>query len=354
MKNRFFLGIFILFILLYACAPQQPEIKVPASEVEKDMTSPIKTVTIQDIVNNINEFVDVEVKVTGKLIFRGTSYFQPKFGEFVLTDNNNDIPVTVWLPLEVPPPLEQSKKESLPLAMRDYLDKTINAQGVIKKSNERFYLDVIKATIAEKEPILKIISPKDNELIKSSKVTVEVKAENFNIVPVGEPVKEGEGHFHVWLGSERKLGPQTSFTFDNIVSGKHTIVAELVKSDHSSLSPKVTKTVTVNVESDYVPKEEMQQVGVSEFTVESDDNGFYPSKVQAKVGDTVKINFKFRDDSIYFAGLDVKGPFSTIQYKLKSPQPVTREFTMKEETKITSWWPASGVKKATLTVEVAK
>ena len=61
-------------------------------------------------------------------------------------------------------------------------------------------------------------------------------------------------HFHVWLDSEKKLGPQTAFTFDKIISGKHTIVAELVKSDHSSLNPKITKTITINVESNYFPE----------------------------------------------------------------------------------------------------
>ena len=206
----------------------------------------------------------------------------------------------------------------------------------------------------KKSPILTIISPKGSEVIKNSKVTVELKAENFNLVPVGEPVKDGEGHFHVWLDSERKLGSQTAFTFENVVSGRHSIVAELVKSDHSSLSPKVTKSIDINVESDYAaPKAEVQH-GIAEFTVESDDKGFYPGTVKAKIGDKVIIHFKFRDDSIYFAGLDVKGPFQDINYKLKGEQPVTREFTMKDETRITSWWPAAGVKKATLTIEVAK
>ena len=203
-------------------------------------------------------------------------------------------------------------------------------------------------------PTLTIVSPIDNELIKSSKVTVGLKAENFNLVPVSNPVKDGEGHFHVWLDSERKLGPQTAFTFENVVSGRHSIVAELVKSDHSSLSPKVTKSIAINVESDYIPPQPVQQQGVAEFTVESDDKGFYPGAIKAKIGDKVIIHFKFRDDSIYFAGLDVKGPFDDINYKLKGEQPITREFTMKDETRITSWWPAAGVKKATLTVEIAK
>ena len=214
---------------------------------------------------------------------------------------------------------------------------------------------VKKVIVAEpKNPILHIISPKDNEIIESSKVTVKLDVENFNIVPIGSAVKEGEGHFHVWFDSEKKITTDKIITFDKVVSGKHSIVGELLKSDHSSLSPKVTKTIIINVESDYVPLQPKPQQGISEFTIEADDNGFYPNKAQAKIGDKVIIHFKFRDSSIYFAGLDIKGPFPDIKYKLKGEQPITAEFIMKDETKITSYWPASGVKKATLIVEVEK
>ena len=262
MNNKYLLTMSIsLLILVFACTSKQPE--VPKPEIKVPTTS-IKTVTIQDIVDNPN--------------------------------------------------IERQK---------------VN-------------------------PKLIIASPKDGELIKSSKVTVELKAENLNIVPIGEPVKEEEGHFHVWLDSEKIVTVDRIVTFENIVSGKHTITAEIVKSDHSTLSPRITKAITINVESDYVPKVESPQQSINEFTVEADDNGFYPNKLQAKVGDKVNINFNFRDNAIYFAGLDIKGPFPTIQYKLKGEQPLTAEFTMKDETKITSYWHSSGVKKADLIVEVVK
>lgn len=206
----------------------------------------------------------------------------------------------------------------------------------------------------QSDPVLNIISPKDGELIKNSNVMIQLSAENFKIVLIGQPVKEGEGHFHVWLDSDRKVTTEKIFVFEDISSGRHSIVAELVKSDHSSLNPKITKALNINVESDYVPPQQAQEAGVSEFDVEADDHGFYPSTIKAKIGDKVKINFKFRDSSIYYAGLDIKGPFEDIKYKLKGEQPITREFTMKGETKITSYWPASGVKKATLIVEVEK
>ncbi len=99
-------------------------------------------------------------------------------------------------------------------------------------------------------------------------------------------------------------------------------------------------------------KQEAKQVDISEFTVESDDNGFSPNRIKVKVGDKVKINFKFNDNEIYFAGLDIKGPFPDLKYKLKGQQPLIAEFTMKEETRITSWWPSSGVKKGDLIVQV--
>lgn len=212
-----------------------------------------------------------------------------------------------------------------------------------------------KVAVTEtKAPELKIISPTDSELIKNSKVTAQVTPENFKIVPIGSPVKAGEGHFHIWLDSDKKVTTDSTVTFENIVSGRHQVVAELVNSDHSSLIPKVTQTILVNVESDYVPQEPVQQPGVREYTVEADDNDFYPNKIQAKIGETVKINFMFKDSSIYYGGMDVKGPFEDVKYKLKGEQPITREFTMKSETIIKSFWPATGVKKAELTVEVEK
>ncbi len=219
-------------------------------------------------------------------------------------------------------------------------------------ANERA---VEKVAEIPKTHSLEKISTKDYETIKSSKIIIELKAENFALVPIGSPVKDDEGHFHVWLDSDKKLGPQTTFTFENITSGKHSIVAELVKSDHSSLNPKITKSVIINVESDYIPKvEARQESNTKEFTVDADDKGFYPNRLQAKIGDLIKINFKFKDESIYYGGLDVKGPFEIVKYRLKGEQPIAREFSLKEEAKITSYWPSTGVKKADLIIEVDK
>ena len=233
-------------------------------------------------------------------------------------------------------------------------NEPVQKQATPVKDMEKDYTPKpVEGSAKSDNPTLIIASPENNGLIKSSKVGVELDAENFNIVPVGQPVKDNEGHFHVWLDSEKKVTAEKTAIFENVTSGKHVIVAELVKSDHSSLNPRVIETITINIESDYVPLQPVKQ-GSSEFTVEADDHGFYPNKIQAKIGDTVKINFKFNDDSIYYGGLDVKGPFQIIKYRLKGTQPMTAEFVMNEGSKITSYWPSSGVRKADLIVEVAK
>lgn len=200
-------------------------------------------------------------------------------------------------------------------------------------------------------PALNIISPIESELIKNSTVIVKLQAVNFNIVPIGVPVKENEGHFHVWLDSEKRITSENIVAFENVYSGRHSVVAELVKSNHSSLSPKVVKSIAFNVEAP-----EAKQVGgyLREYTIEADDRGFYPSKIMSKVGDNVTIQFKFRDHLIYYAGLDVIGPFPDIKYKLGDAQPINRSFIMLEETIIKSFWPSTGVKKAQLIVEVEK
>lgn len=235
---------------------------------------------------------------------------------------------------------------------------TIKAQFMMSNNTVLPYSDTIKiyvnSGLQKPVPSLKITYPKKGGLVIGAKVLVEVQAENFKIVPVGQPVKDGEGHFHVWLGSEKKVSHQNNFTFDDVVSGKYLATAELVKSDHTSLSPRVTDSITINVESDYVPKTGIKQEGVKEYTVEADDYDFYPNRLKAKINETVRISFKFRDSSIYYAGLDIRGPFDDIIYKLRGTQPVTREFIMSDETRISSYWPSSGVKKADLIVEIEK
>lgn len=206
-------------------------------------------------------------------------------------------------------------------------------------------------------PTLDVISPLESELVKNSTIIVKLQAENFNVVPIGSPVKENEGHFHVWLDSEKRVITDSILVFEGISSGRHSIVAELVKSNHSSLSPKVIKSVNFNVEAPGKESKQEQEIlkrHLREYTIEADDRGFYPSRIMSKVGDNVSISFNFRDHLIYYAGLDVYGPFPDVKYKRGDEQPINRNFIMLEETIIRSFWPSTGVKKAELIVEVER
>ena len=200
-------------------------------------------------------------------------------------------------------------------------------------------------------PSVKILFPEEGQIIKNLTIDVKVGADNFNVVPVGSHVKEGEGHFHVWLDSEMKIGAYNDFIFENLSEGRHSITAELVMSNHSSLNPRAIKTISVNVEPEI---SEGLQPESKEFSAEADDYGFYPGNFSAKLNDKIKINFKFRDDKIYYGGLDIKGPFDAVKYRHGNTQPMIAEFVLNDNTKITSYWPASGVRKADLMVNVEK
>ncbi|MEK6946867.1 MAG: hypothetical protein AABX32_04635 [Nanoarchaeota archaeon] len=232
-----------------------------------------------------------------------------------------------------------------------------DSQGPIGAAGES-YIRTTSVEIGSNErmlpPSILILSPKENQLIKNSTVNVKVYADNFRIVPIGSPVKNGEGHFQVWLDSDGKIGAYNNFTFENVSSGRHSIVAELVMSNHSSLNPRIIKTISINVESDAVLKVGIQQPGVEEFAVESDDFGFYPNSLTARINDTVIIDFRFRNATMYFAGIDIQGPFPTVKYRHGGKQPITAEFVMKGDTKITSYWPSTGIKKADLMVNAEK
>ncbi|MEW6722265.1 MAG: hypothetical protein AB1324_03315 [Candidatus Micrarchaeota archaeon] len=90
-----------------------------------------------------------------------------------------------------------------------------------------------------------------------------------------------------------------------------------------------------------------------EFTVEADDNAFYPpSPIQVNEGDMVKITFVVRSSNVYFGGLDFRSPkFKTAA--LKPGESGSVEFVADESFTITSYWPASGVRKSDLSVEVS-
>jgi hypothetical protein len=93
--------------------------------------------------------------------------------------------------------------------------------------------------------------------------------------------------------------------------------------------------------------EQSIQTQVFEFTLEADDSGFYPqSTIEVPKGSKVKITFVVRTSNVYYGGLDFRSPkFETRQ--VRPGEKATVEFVADESFTFTSYWPISGVQKAT-------
>jgi len=95
-----------------------------------------------------------------------------------------------------------------------------------------------------------------------------------------------------------------------------------------------------------------QTSSVKEFSIEADDYGLYPSSIEVKKGDKVKITFKVKDEETYFAGLDFRSSVFGDTEKVAPGETKTVEFTAEETFEFKSYWPASDTLKATGTVTV--
>src|SRR3989338_5475731 len=209
---------------------------------------------------------------------------------------------------------------------------------------------------AKPVPSLSILYPKESQLVKNSTVVAAVEISNFTIVPLDRQPRDYHGHIHYWLDGVKIISEKKSEVFYDVAHGNHKITVELVKSNHSSLNPQVIKSVDFEVELQSKDEVDAAESGLTsylrEYTIEADDYGFYPAKISAAIGDNVSIQFKFRDHLIYYAGLDIFGPFPDINYRKGINQPINRSFTINEKTIIKSFWPSSGVKKAEMIVEI--
>lgn len=91
---------------------------------------------------------------------------------------------------------------------------------------------------------------------------------------------------------------------------------------------------------------------VVEMRIEADDLGFYPGgAISFPSGTRVKLTFAVRTSNVYYGGLDFRSSkFSTTQ--ALPGQTATVEFIANSSFIITSYWPSSGVYKASLSVNV--
>ncbi|MFA4820114.1 MAG: PGF-pre-PGF domain-containing protein [Candidatus Aenigmatarchaeota archaeon] len=94
-------------------------------------------------------------------------------------------------------------------------------------------------------PSLTITLPTGGQIIYGATVTVTTSVSGFTLAAPTGTVVEGEGHLHMFLDDRAYvLSSASSYTFDNVPYGQHTLRVELHRGDHSALSPPVTKTVT--------------------------------------------------------------------------------------------------------------
>ncbi len=111
---------------------------------------------------------------------------------------------------------------------------------------------------------VKIIEPKDGSVLTASSIKVSINVSNFNIVAkLSETPVPGEGHIHYYLDAEPPTTPEQpavtepgtytattdiSYTWENVVAGRHTLAVQLVNNNHTPLEPPVIDTVQVTVE----------------------------------------------------------------------------------------------------------
>jgi hypothetical protein len=97
--------------------------------------------------------------------------------------------------------------------------------------------------------VLKIVSPKNGEMVKGSTVDLKVKLTGAKLVPATTgDIKPDEGHLHVSLdGKLISMTEGVEQKIPNLTPGNHTIEVEFVASDHVPFDPRVISGVVFEV-----------------------------------------------------------------------------------------------------------
>ena len=92
---------------------------------------------------------------------------------------------------------------------------------------------------------LKIVTPSEGQTIYGNRVPILFLIENFQLTDYQTNKKPvvGQSHIHLWL-DEQNPTPESAvklikdeFTYNDVPYGEHTLRAELVNNDHTSLKP---------------------------------------------------------------------------------------------------------------------
>ncbi len=110
-----------------------------------------------------------------------------------------------------------------------------------------FTIGAIRAAAAA-SPQLTILSPTTDQVITGQQVPVQLAVENYS-------PSSSFGHFHLWLDQVKPTKTSAiniaspTYTFTNVKAGRHTLLAEMVADNHSSLTPPATASVSFTTQS---------------------------------------------------------------------------------------------------------
>ncbi len=142
------------------------------------------------------------------------------------------------------------------------------------------------ASIELKNPNFVISSPKNGDVIKTNGTAIDVQISlsttDVVIKQPGGAAKSGEGHFHITLDNQAPLHVSAkTYTLQNVSVGEHILKIELVNNDHTSYSPKITKSVYFTVEKESMLEPKTVEVVIGDFS-------YTPNDITIKLGDSVK------------------------------------------------------------------
>ncbi|OGD92341.1 hypothetical protein A3H87_01880 [Candidatus Curtissbacteria bacterium RIFCSPLOWO2_02_FULL_42_37] len=100
-------------------------------------------------------------------------------------------------------------------------------------------------------PTLKVVTPSEGQTIYGNRIPILFSIENFQLADfqTNPNIVGGQGHIHLWLDDTNptresaKMLTSDNFAYSDVAHGNHSLRAELVNNNHSSLVPPITTTV---------------------------------------------------------------------------------------------------------------
>jgi plastocyanin len=139
--------------------------------------------------------------------------------------------------------------------------------------------------VTAKRPSFDILSPLEDATITITDTTtdlvVKLRPNNLALVNSGTKNKEGEGHFTITLDGNSVVTAETTYKFNNLSIGQHTLRVEVKQNDDTSYNPKIVKTITFTIAKEQLVAEpKTYEIGISNFA-------FSPAEITIAVNDTI-------------------------------------------------------------------